>query len=48
MIEPSPLPGDPAQLHLRIAYADELRDTPDADTLEQWDVAILHRRRVHE
>jgi predicted GNAT family acetyltransferase len=46
--EPSPLPGDPSELHLRISYADDLRDTSDADTLEQWDVTILHHSRVHE
>ncbi|KUO04574.1 hypothetical protein [Streptomyces caeruleatus] len=48
MIESSSLPADPGELHLCISYADDLRDTPDADTLEQWDVAIRHRRRVHE
>ncbi|MFD4559763.1 hypothetical protein ACFWP5_36530 [Streptomyces sp. NPDC058469] len=47
MIEPSSLPGDPGELHLRICYDDELLDTPQADTLERWDVAILHRRRTH-
>ncbi|MGW5096346.1 hypothetical protein ACWEQ1_17435 [Streptomyces nodosus] len=43
----SPLPGDPSELHLRISYDDELWDTPQADTLERWDVAVLHRRRTH-
>ncbi|MEU2131806.1 hypothetical protein [Streptomyces sp. NPDC018352] len=47
MIEPSPLPGDPSELHLRISYDDELWDTPQADTLERWNVAVLHRRRTH-
>ncbi|MEV0445802.1 hypothetical protein AB0I84_12345 [Streptomyces spectabilis] len=47
MIESSPLPGDPTTLRLRIAYTDELSDTPDADTLERWDVMILHRHRLH-
>ncbi|MFK4222193.1 hypothetical protein [Streptomyces sp. NPDC019890] len=47
MIEPSSLPADPTELHLRISYVDELCDTPQADTLERWDVAILHRRRTH-
>ncbi|MER5822136.1 hypothetical protein ABT086_07600 [Streptomyces mirabilis] len=47
MIEPSSLPGDPTELHLRISYDDELWDTPQADTLERWDVAIPHRRRTH-
>ncbi|MEU9155062.1 hypothetical protein AB0D59_32025 [Streptomyces sp. NPDC048417] len=46
MIDPSSLPGDPSELHLRISYDDELRDTPQADTLERWNVAILHRRRT--
>ncbi|WP_406108415.1 hypothetical protein OG698_37880 [Streptomyces sp. NBC_01003] len=48
MIEPSSLPGDPTELHLRISYGDELCDTPQADTLERWDVAVLHRRRTHD
>ncbi|MFI7102790.1 hypothetical protein ACIBK8_25925 [Streptomyces sp. NPDC050161] len=47
MIEPSSLPGDPSELHLRISHDDELRDTPQADTLERWNVAVLHRRRTH-
>ncbi|MEU3299774.1 hypothetical protein ABZ729_08125 [Streptomyces sp. NPDC006678] len=47
MIEPSSLPGDPTELHLRISYDDELCGTPQADTLERWDVVILHRRRAH-
>ncbi|MFD8810440.1 hypothetical protein ACFV23_02805 [Streptomyces sp. NPDC059627] len=47
MTEPRLLPGDPSELHLRICYADDLWDTPQADTLERWDVAILHRRRTH-
>ncbi|PKV84275.1 hypothetical protein [Streptomyces sp. TLI_146] len=48
MIETSLLPGDPTELRLRIAYVDELCDTPDADTLERWDVTVVHRRRVHD
>ncbi|MEU3684259.1 hypothetical protein OIE75_28415 [Streptomyces sp. NBC_01723] len=47
MTEPSPLPGDPSELHLRISYDDGLWDTPQADTLECWNVAVLHRRRAH-
>ncbi|MFJ6898196.1 hypothetical protein [Streptomyces hokutonensis] len=47
MIEPSSLPGDPSELHLRICYDDELLDTQQADTLERWNVAVLHRRRTH-
>ncbi|MDT0616594.1 hypothetical protein [Streptomyces lancefieldiae] len=48
MIEPSSsLPGDPSELHLCISYDDELWDTPQADTLERWSVAVLHRRRTH-
>ncbi|WP_405908724.1 hypothetical protein OG742_30410 [Streptomyces sp. NBC_00828] len=47
MIESSILPGDPSELRLRISYDDALFDTPQADTLERWDVAILHRRRAH-
>ncbi|MFD5108992.1 hypothetical protein [Streptomyces cinereoruber] len=42
MNEPSTLPGDPSELRLRISYFDDLGDTPQADTLERWDVAILH------
>lgn len=48
MIETSPLPGDPTELRLRVTYVDELCDTPDADTLERWDVAVVHRRQVHD
>ncbi|MFK8905938.1 hypothetical protein [Streptomyces sp. YS-3] len=48
MIESSPLPGDPTELHLRVTYVDELSDTPDADTLERWDVTVVHRRQVHD
>ncbi|MFB8128619.1 hypothetical protein [Streptomyces mirabilis] len=48
MIESSSLPGDPAELHLRISFEDELWDTPQADTLERWKVAALHRRRTHD
>ncbi|MFF7643006.1 hypothetical protein [Streptomyces canus] len=48
MIEPSSLPGDSSELHLRISYDDELWDTPQADTLERWNVAVLHRRRTHD
>ncbi|WP_405814305.1 hypothetical protein OG241_06900 [Streptomyces sp. NBC_01390] len=47
MIESSSLPGDPTEFHLRISYDDELCDTPQADTLERWNVTILHRRRTH-
>ncbi|MFJ4703710.1 hypothetical protein ACIP6I_02450 [Streptomyces anulatus] len=42
MIEPSLPPGDPAELYLRISYADALSGTPHADTLERWEVAVLH------
>lgn len=48
VIESKSLPGDPTELHLRISYDDELRDTPQADTLERWNVAVLHRRRTHD
>ncbi|MEU1073608.1 MULTISPECIES: hypothetical protein [unclassified Streptomyces] len=48
MTEPSPLPGDPAELHLRFVFADSLSDTPHADTLEEWRVEVLHRRRRHD
>ncbi|MEU9280317.1 hypothetical protein [Streptomyces sp. NPDC048341] len=41
------LPGDPSDLYLRISYDDELWDTPQADTLERWNVSVLHRRRIH-
>ncbi|MFG3384236.1 hypothetical protein [Streptomyces sp. NPDC047999] len=37
-----PLPRDPSGLRLRISYSDDLGDTPQADTLERWDIAILH------
>ncbi|MER6304947.1 hypothetical protein [Streptomyces sp. NPDC001657] len=47
MIESCTLPGDPSELHLRISYDDGLCDTPQADTLERWDVAVLHRCRTH-
>ncbi|MGW2685718.1 hypothetical protein ACWC6I_21505 [Streptomyces sp. NPDC001414] len=47
MIDSSSLPGDPSELHLRISYDDELWDTPQADTLERWNVGVLHRRRTH-
>ncbi|MFC9131352.1 hypothetical protein ACFT4A_31550 [Streptomyces sp. NPDC057099] len=47
MIEPSSLPGDPSELRLRISYDDELWDTPQADTLERWNVAVLHRQHTH-
>ena len=46
MIEPRGLPGDPLELHLRISY-DDLLDTPQGDTLERWDVTVLHRCRTH-
>ncbi|MFD3997445.1 hypothetical protein [Streptomyces sp. NPDC058583] len=42
MNAPALLPGDLSELRLRISYTDELGDTPQADTLELWDVAILH------
>ncbi|KOG28274.1 MULTISPECIES: hypothetical protein [Streptomyces] len=42
MNAPSLLPGDPSELRLRSSYTDELDDTSQADTLERWDVAILH------
>ncbi|TLS44896.1 hypothetical protein FE633_17250 [Streptomyces montanus] len=48
MIKSPSLPGDPTELHLHISYNDELWDTPQADTLERWDVAVLHRRRTHD
>lgn len=48
MNEPSLLPGDPSELHLRIVYDDELWDTPQADTLERWNVSVLHRLRMHD
>ncbi len=35
-------PGNPAELYLRISYTDSLSGTPHADTLERWDVAVLH------
>ncbi|MER6190159.1 hypothetical protein [Streptomyces cyaneofuscatus] len=41
MIERLP-PGNPAELYLRISYTDSLSGTPHADTLERWDVAVLH------
>jgi hypothetical protein len=44
VIDPSSLPGDPSELHLRIYYDDELWDTPQADTLKRWNAAVLHRR----
>ncbi|MVO90260.1 hypothetical protein GPA10_37305 [Streptomyces sp. p1417] len=47
MTKPPALPGDPTELHLHISYNDELGDTPHADTLERWNVAVLHRRRTH-
>ncbi|MFH8255183.1 hypothetical protein [Streptomyces roseolus] len=42
MTELPTLPGDPSELRLRISYTDELADTPQADTLERWDVSVLH------
>ncbi|MFE3374593.1 hypothetical protein [Streptomyces anulatus] len=42
------LPGDPSDLYLRISYDDDLCDTPQADTLERWRVAVLHHQRVHQ
>ncbi|MEJ8652708.1 hypothetical protein WKI65_32750 [Streptomyces sp. MS1.AVA.3] len=47
MIEACRAPGDPTELRLRISYDDGLCDTPQTDTLERWDVAVLHRRRTH-
>ncbi|MFF8918945.1 hypothetical protein ACF08M_38000 [Streptomyces sp. NPDC015032] len=41
-------PGDPSELHLRISFADALLDTPHADALERWDVAVLHGHGVHD
>ncbi|MFB6525395.1 hypothetical protein [Streptomyces sp. NPDC056399] len=40
---PSLLPGDPSRLRLRIVYTDDLNDIPQDDTLERWDVEILHK-----
>ncbi|MER6367120.1 hypothetical protein ABT255_01865 [Streptomyces mirabilis] len=48
MIESPSLPSDPTELYLQISYDDELWDTPQADTLERWNVAVLHRRRTHD
>ncbi|MDV9168624.1 hypothetical protein R6V09_00505 [Streptomyces sp. W16] len=48
MIESRRLPGDPSELRLRISYDDALLDTPQGDTLERWDVTVLHRRRTHD
>ncbi|MFF8657526.1 hypothetical protein [Streptomyces huasconensis] len=48
MIKPLPFPGEPSELHLRIVYTDTLSDTPDADTLEEWSVEILHRSQEHD
>ncbi|MFI5743520.1 hypothetical protein ACIA9I_34775 [Streptomyces anulatus] len=42
MIESSSPPGDPAELYLRISYTDALSGTPHGDTLERWEVAVLH------
>ncbi|MFE9407383.1 hypothetical protein ACFYN0_01060 [Streptomyces sp. NPDC006704] len=42
------LPGDPSELHLHIAYNDDLRDTPHAETVERFDVAVRHGRDVHD
>lgn len=42
MKAPSLLPGDPSELSLRLCYTDELTDSPQADTMERWDVAVLH------
>ncbi|MER5813846.1 hypothetical protein [Streptomyces californicus] len=44
MIEPSLPPADPSGLYLRISYTDALSGLPDADTLERWEVAVLHAR----
>ncbi|WNO71816.1 hypothetical protein [Streptomyces sp. AM8-1-1] len=35
-MDPTSLPGDLSELHLRISYDDQLRDIPQADTLERW------------
>ncbi|AJE81596.1 hypothetical protein SLNWT_1220 [Streptomyces albus] len=48
MNESSSLPGDPSELHLRVVFDDELWGTPQADTLERWNVSVLHRRRSHD
>lgn len=48
MSTPPPLPGDPSDLRLRISFDDALWDTPQADTLERWHVAVLHHRRLHD
>ncbi|MFI6464519.1 hypothetical protein [Streptomyces sp. NPDC050538] len=48
MIESLTLPGDPSELRLRISYDDALLDTPQGDTLERWDVTVLHRRRTDD
>ncbi|WP_055601364.1 hypothetical protein [Streptomyces aureus] len=39
---PSLLPGDPSELRLRIVFTDDLKDIPQDDTLERWDVETLH------
>ncbi|MFF6833267.1 hypothetical protein ACFY84_15530 [Streptomyces sp. NPDC012438] len=46
MTELSTLPGDPSELRLCISYTDDLADTPQADTLERWDVSVLHGDRT--
>lgn len=35
-------PGDPSELRLCVSYTDDLGGTSRADTLERWDVTILH------
>ncbi|MEU6680964.1 hypothetical protein [Streptomyces sp. NPDC046925] len=41
------LPGDPSDLYLRIAFRDDLEDTPSSETLERWEVTI-HQRGAHD
>lgn len=48
MSKPPQLPGDPSELHLHNGYNDDLRDTPRAETVERWDVAVRHGRDVHD
>ncbi|WP_435059101.1 hypothetical protein [Streptomyces sp. bgisy060] len=46
MNAPSLPPDDPSELRLRISYTDELTDIPQADTMERWDVDVLHGERA--
>ncbi|MFE3182811.1 hypothetical protein ACFXKR_18350 [Streptomyces violascens] len=48
MSKPPQLPGDPTELHLHFGHTDALSDTPLAETLERWDVTVLHGRDVHD